>query len=196
MHNALNGEHLTIEQTSKKIKITPLIGIRKDKAAYSFTPKDAINLRKTAIENNYGGVGMFFLSKDTPSEIVKEKGNGQLDDYIDKNPLKANLISGMGYEKFTFAKILNGTITDENQLVAYELSMGNMRKAADMLKQAFVKSQKENITDVVNKYTGSTSKNFPKKIDISIDGSAQFLDKQTLVLATALSELQKEYNGQ
>ncbi|WP_027062989.1 hypothetical protein [Mesoplasma seiffertii] len=108
MHEVINeGTEATLEKSSRKIKVTPWIGRRAEAAAYNFTPKNAVELRSWAEEQKLGGVGMFYISRDTPSlfEDNGQEGPAQ----ADKNALNENIRSGSGFEQFTYAKALNGT---------------------------------------------------------------------------------------
>ncbi|ATZ21541.1 hypothetical protein [Mesoplasma tabanidae] len=92
------------------MKITPWIGRRAEVPNWSFTTKDAQNLRKFASEENFGAVGMFYLSRDIPSEY-KANGNNT----GDLNALYQNIRSEMGFSKYSFAGALNGTKTNINE---------------------------------------------------------------------------------
>lgn len=107
MNKIVNGD-IAIGASTRKIKITPWIGRRAEKAEYFFTPEQAIALKSWAEEKQYGGVGMFYLSRDVPSEFKSNNLVGEA--MADRNALDQNIRSGAGYEQFTYAKALNGML--------------------------------------------------------------------------------------
>ncbi|WP_027063095.1 lipoprotein [Mesoplasma seiffertii] len=118
MHKAFNkvkDKELPSEKLiSRRIKVTPWIGRRPEKAVYNFTPESAIELREFAEQQNLGGIGMFYISRDVPSEF-QQKGDS-IHNLNDNNALNPNIRSGSGFKQFTYAKALNGTLT-RDQLV-------------------------------------------------------------------------------
>ncbi|WP_342274831.1 lipoprotein [Spiroplasma endosymbiont of Cantharis lateralis] len=111
LNKIINGVSKDINFVNKRIKITPWIGRRAEAAAYNFTPKNAADLRVWAKEQNFGGLGMFYISRDVPSEFVDNELTGPAQ--ADRNALDQNIRSGSGFEQFTYAKALNGTISGE-----------------------------------------------------------------------------------
>ncbi|AUF83436.1 hypothetical protein CXP39_01290 [Mesoplasma syrphidae] len=116
MHQAFNSvsksDLPSEKEISRRIKVTPWIGRRAEKASYNFTPESAIELREFAEQQNLGGIGMFYISRDVPSEFQK-KGNS-IYNLSDDNALNQNIRSGSGFKQFTYAKALNGTLKREH----------------------------------------------------------------------------------
>ncbi|ALD66263.1 lipoprotein [Spiroplasma cantharicola] len=111
LNNVINGVSKSSNFVNKRVKITPWIGRRAEAAAYNFTPKNAADLRVWAREQNFGGLGMFYISRDVPSEFIDNKLTGPAQ--ADRNALDQNIRSGTGFEQFAYAKALNGTNSGE-----------------------------------------------------------------------------------
>ncbi|AUF83709.1 hypothetical protein CXP39_02780 [Mesoplasma syrphidae] len=115
MHRTINnGSDETLDKSSRKVKVTPWIGRRAEQAAYNFTPKNALDLRKWAESEKLGGIGMFYISRDAPSYFDDNGLTGPAQ--ADQNALNQNVRSGSGFEQFTYAKALNGTILEDSDI--------------------------------------------------------------------------------
>ncbi|AKX34185.1 bifunctional chitinase/lysozyme [Spiroplasma litorale] len=91
-----------------RMVLTPWIGKRAEKAIYDFDANDALEFRKFAEDKKVGQISMFYITRDYPSEFMSN-GLGP-DGIADKNALDQNIRSASGYDKFTYSKILNGTM--------------------------------------------------------------------------------------
>ncbi|AHI53589.1 hypothetical protein SSABA_v1c01770 [Spiroplasma sabaudiense Ar-1343] len=115
-HEILNGNSngLTSADVYKRMIVTPWNGRRAENATYNFTPKDAAELRKFAIEKGVGELSMFYITRDHPSYFDSNNlpGNG----LADLNKIDQNIRSGAGYEEFAYAKALNGKLADASSL--------------------------------------------------------------------------------
>ncbi len=112
MNQNVNGNDQTKDENFyfKHMGVTPWIGRRAEKAIYNFTAKDALGLRKFAMEKGLGQISMFYLTRDYPSKF--ESNNESNEALADKNPLDQNIRSGAGFEKLAFAKILSGHLNE------------------------------------------------------------------------------------
>ncbi|ATQ35475.1 chitinase [Mesoplasma entomophilum] len=133
------------KSVSKRMKITPWIGRRAEVPNWSFTTKDAENLRKFASEENFGAVGMFYLSRDIPSEYKPNHNNTG-----DLNALDQNIRSGMGFSKYSFAGALNGTKEDIKEEDTNDIEEIIKRGGIDYDKQI----RNNNALDQVNQQPG------------------------------------------
>ncbi|QEH61624.1 bifunctional chitinase/lysozyme [Spiroplasma chinense] len=128
MYDVIFGKQtsLNANQTKKRVKITSWIGRRAEVAAWNFSPKEAVKLRSWAAEQGLGGVGMFYISRDVPSLFIDNGGtsSGQ----ADLNALNQNVRSGSGFEQFTYAKALNGTITSETPIPDEAITKEDVKK--------------------------------------------------------------------
>ncbi|ASP28329.1 bifunctional chitinase/lysozyme [Spiroplasma corruscae] len=116
LNSNVNGVNkYEVSDSYARMVITPWIGVRAEKAYYNFDANDAIELKKFANEKKIGQVSMFYLTRDYPSKLELTGDNAN--NYADKNALDQNIRSGSGYEKFTFAKALNGSLTKAKQEV-------------------------------------------------------------------------------
>ncbi|WP_339034815.1 hypothetical protein [Spiroplasma endosymbiont of Cantharis rufa] len=112
INKVANGDEKSLVYIKKRIKITPWIGRRAEAAAYNFTPKDAVQLRTWAVKEGFGGLGMFYISRDVPSHFEDNKLTGPAQ--ADQNALDQNIRSGSGFKQFTYAEALNGTLLEDD----------------------------------------------------------------------------------
>ncbi len=112
INEVTNGDIKDLSYMKKRIKITPWIGRRAEAAAYNFTPKDAAQLRTWAVKEGFGGLGMFYISRDVPSHFEDNKLTGPAQ--ADQNALDQNIRSGSGFKQFTYAEALNGTLSKDD----------------------------------------------------------------------------------
>ncbi|WP_342258408.1 lipoprotein [Spiroplasma endosymbiont of Dioctria linearis] len=108
INKVTNGDEKDLSYMKKRIKITPWIGRRAEAAAYNFTPKDAAELRTWAVKEEFGGLGMFYISRDVPSHFQDNGLTGPAQ--ADQNALDQNIRSGSGFKQFTYAEALNGNL--------------------------------------------------------------------------------------
>ncbi|ALD66264.1 lipoprotein [Spiroplasma cantharicola] len=113
INEVTNGDNKGTPFTKQRIKITPWIGRRAEAAAYNFTPKDAAQLRTWAVKEGFGGLGMFYISRDVPSHYEDNGLEGPAQ--ADRNALDQNIRSGSGFKQFTYAEALNGKLS-ENEI--------------------------------------------------------------------------------
>lgn len=114
-------------ELKQRIALTPWIGRRAEQAKYKFTAKDALNIRRYAVQNNLNSISIFYISRDFPSYF--EGGNTSSSG--DQNPIDQNLRSGIGYQKFTYSKIFNGTLTTVPEVKVNKNDILNLPGALD-----------------------------------------------------------------
>ncbi|WP_338972746.1 lipoprotein [Spiroplasma endosymbiont of Panorpa germanica] len=107
----LNGQDMSEKDVYRRMAVTPWAGRRAENATYDFTPKDAAELRKFAIEKGVGELSMFYITRDHPSFFENNGLSGNA--LADKNPIDQNLRSGAGFEEYAYAKALNGKMSYE-----------------------------------------------------------------------------------
>ncbi|WP_342274830.1 lipoprotein [Spiroplasma endosymbiont of Cantharis lateralis] len=112
INEVTNGDIKDLGYMKKRIKITPWIGRRAEAAAYNFTPKDSAQLRTWAVKEGFGGLGMFYISRDVPSHFQDNGLTGAAQ--ADQNALDQNIRSGSGFKQFTYAEALNGTLLEND----------------------------------------------------------------------------------
>ncbi|AKU79780.1 hypothetical protein [Spiroplasma turonicum] len=110
VHKNVNGGTISKDEVYKRMVLTPWIGKRAEKAVYDFDANEALELRNFASKLGIGQMSMFYLTRDYPSEFKPNGSKGE--NYADLNAIDQNLRSAKGYEKFTYAQILNGKLKE------------------------------------------------------------------------------------
>ncbi|WP_339021419.1 hypothetical protein [Spiroplasma endosymbiont of Atherix ibis] len=101
------------------MSVTPWIGRRAEESVYSFTTKDAADLREFAEKEKLGQISMFYISRDIPSLFEpnkKSKQGEQIYGLADKNELDQNIRSGAGYKANSFSDLLSGKAKISSEL--------------------------------------------------------------------------------